>query len=141
MLRDKLIISKGINELEVTYNSPKLSVIIPAYNSEKYIHKCLHSLVNQTLKDIEIIVVDDGSTDQTLKKADCFARNDSRIKVITQEHKLQGAARNKGINVATGKYIDFVSTMRRIHSSNFGKTNQKTEFKNYAAILRAKLKK
>jgi len=100
--------SKSIHELEVKYNSPKLSVIIPAYNSEKYIQKCLNSLTNQTLKEIEIIVIDDGSVDQTSQTAYSFAQNDSRIKVVIQEHKLQGAARNNGIKHANGEYIGFV---------------------------------
>ena len=88
----------------------KVSIIVPAYNVEKYIEKCLESLVNQTLEDIEIIIVDDGSTDSTLEKINNFANTDSRIKVITQTNQKQGAARNRGIEIAQGEYIGFVDS-------------------------------
>ncbi len=86
----------------------KVSVIIPAYNTEKYIAKCLSSLVNQTLKDIEIIVVDDGSTDGTKSIISQFAVKDKRIKIIEQCNKGPSAARNTGIKAAQGEYIGFV---------------------------------
>ena len=88
----------------------KVSVIVPFYNTEKYFEKCLISLVNQTLKDIEFILVDDGSTDNSLEIANKFANEDSRIKIVRQEHKKQGAARNNGLSVAQGEYIGFVDS-------------------------------
>lgn len=89
---------------------PKVSVIVPAYNTEKYIAKCLFSLINQTLKEIEIIIVNDGSFDDTPKVISLFAQYDLRIKVINQENKLQGAARNNGTKIAMGEYIGFVDS-------------------------------
>lgn len=84
---------------------PFISVIIPVYNIEWYIGKCLDSVIGQTLKDIEIIVVDDGSTDDSSRIIDRYARTDSRIVAI---HKTNGgvvSARNCGIAQATGLYI------------------------------------
>ncbi len=88
----------------------KVSVIIPVFNTEKYINKCLSSLVNQTLDDIEIICVNDGSTDNSLEIIEKIANNDARIKIINQEHKKQGAARNAGLRIAEGEYIGFVDS-------------------------------
>ena len=88
----------------------KVSVIIPVFNTEKYISKCLSSLVNQTLDDIEIICVNDGSTDNSLEIIEKIANNDARIKIINQEHKKQGAARNAGLKIAEGEYIGFVDS-------------------------------
>ncbi len=88
----------------------KVSVIVPIYNTEKYIGKCLSSLVNQTLQDIEIICVNDGSTDNSMITVRKFANKDPRIKIIEQENKKQGAARNAGMKIATGEYIGFVDS-------------------------------
>lgn len=88
----------------------KLSVVVPFYNTEEYFEKCLNSLVGQTLEDIEIILVNDGSTDNSARIAREFQQKDSRIKIIEQENKKQGAARNVGMNAATGEYIGFVDS-------------------------------
>ena len=87
---------------------PSVSVIIPIHNVEKYLPRALESLVNQTFKDIEIICVDDGSTDRSGDICESFAFTDNRIKVIHQENKRAGVARNVGLAVATGKYIAFM---------------------------------
>ncbi|MGP3560189.1 glycosyltransferase family 2 protein [Geobacillus sp. BK01] len=84
---------------------PKVSIIIPAYNVGNYIERCLTSIVNQSLKDIEIIVVNDGSNDNTLEVTRKFADIDNRIKVINSENKGVSAARNSGLLQSTGKYI------------------------------------
>lgn len=98
-----------MSENEIAENKQvKVSVIIPAYNAEEYIEKCITSLINQTLKDIEIIVVNDGSTDGTEEIARKLALTDKRITVLSQENKLQGAARNAGTNISRGEYIGFV---------------------------------
>ncbi len=86
----------------------KISVIIPVYNVEKYLARCLDSVVNQTLKDIEIICVDDGSTDKSIVIAQEYAKRDNRISVIHQENKGVSAARNAGMKIASGKYISFI---------------------------------
>ncbi len=86
---------------------PKVSVIIPVYNVEKYLKQCLDSVVNQTLKDIDIILVDDGSTDSSLFICNEYAKKDSRITVLQQDHKGAGAARNKGINKSNSEFVIF----------------------------------
>lgn len=89
---------------------PKVSVIVPIYNVEKYVGKCIESIINQTLKEIEIILVDDGSTDKSGKIADDYAKLDKRIKVIHQDNLGQGKARNRGIDIAVGEYIGFIDS-------------------------------
>lgn len=88
----------------------KVSVIIPVYNTEQYIVKCLESVINQTYKDIEIIIVNDGSTDNSEKVILKFVETHKNIKYIYQENKKQGAARNTGLKNATGKYVMFVDS-------------------------------
>ena len=89
---------------------PKISIIVPVYNTEKYLEKCLNSLINQTLKDIEIICVNDASTDNSINILKQYEQKDSRIKVIEQEHLKQGAARNNGTKYVTGEYIGYVDS-------------------------------
>lgn len=86
----------------------KISVIIPIYNQEKFISECLDSVINQDLEDIEIICVDDGSTDNTYNILQEYSSKDTRIKVLQQENKYAGTARNLGLSVATGEYIHFL---------------------------------
>lgn len=86
----------------------KVSVIVPAYNVEKYIGRCLESLINQTLKEIEIIVINDGSVDSTSDILNKYAKNYSIIKVIHQENSGSSSARNRGIEEAKGKYIGYL---------------------------------
>lgn len=89
---------------------PKVSVVIPVYNTEKYLRQCLDSLTSQTLKDIEIIVVDDGSKQECAALCDELAKNDDRIKVIHKGNEGQGLARNCGMEASTGDYIGFVDS-------------------------------
>jgi glycosyltransferase involved in cell wall biosynthesis len=88
----------------------KLSIIVPVYNAEKFLDKCLESLKNQTIKDIEIILVNDGSTDNSLEICNKYAQNDSRIKVLTQKNSGQSKARNVGIDNSNGEYIAFTDS-------------------------------
>lgn len=88
----------------------KLSIIVPVYNVEKYLPKCSESLTNQTLKDIEIICVNDGSIDNSLAILKEFASKDSRIKIIDNQHQGVAKTRNTGIEQATGEYIGFVDS-------------------------------
>ena len=87
---------------------PKVSVVIPVYNCEKFLAKNLGSVCAQTLKDIEIICVNDGSVDGSIKILQNYAKKDKRIKVISQENQGQSVARNNALKIATGKYISFV---------------------------------
>lgn len=88
----------------------KISVIIPVYNVEKYLVECLDSVINQTFTDIEIICVNDGSTDNSLVILENYANKDSRIKIISQENKGVSCARNTGIAFSNGKYIYFIDS-------------------------------
>ena len=87
---------------------PKVSVIIPVYNSEKYLRQCLDSVINQTLKDIEIICINDGSTDDSLQILEEYAKKDSRIKVINQKNKGVSTARNVGMQNSTAEFVTFI---------------------------------
>ena len=86
----------------------KVSIIIPVYNLEKFIEKCVDSIVNQTLKEIEIILVDDGSTDQSGAICDNYVKKDDRIKVVHQKNMGLSGARNTGIKESTGKWFMIV---------------------------------
>jgi len=87
---------------------PIISVIVPVYNVEPYLEECVRSIRNQTLRDIEIILIDDGSPDNCPRMCDQYAREDERIQVIHQKNAGVSAARNAGLRVAKGKYIAFV---------------------------------
>ena len=91
-------------------NNPKVSVIIPVYNVEYYLRKCLNSIINQTLKDIEIICINDQSTDCSLDILQEYAEKDSRIIIINQKNLGAGAARNAGLKVARGEYLSFLDS-------------------------------
>ena len=82
--------------------SDLISIIVPVYNSELYINRCLDSLLKQTYKNIEIIIVDDGSKDNSLQLIKDYANKDSRIKVYTQSNQGPSVARNTGLDNATG---------------------------------------
>lgn len=102
-------------------NNPKVSIIIPIYNSEKHINKCLDSICNQTLKDIEIICVNDGSHDNSLKIISSFAQIDKRITIINQNNLGVSAARKKGLNYASADYIGFVDSDDFVEENYFEK--------------------
>lgn len=87
---------------------PEVSIIIPVYNNEKYIEKCIHSVLNQTFGELEIIAVNDGSTDESGKILKNLEREDVRIILLEQNNQGVAAARNLGVKRATGKYITFV---------------------------------
>lgn len=90
--------------------NPLLSVIIPVYNVENYLHKCLNTVCNQCVEDLEIICVNDGSLDRSREILMKFAERDKRIRVIDQENAGQGSARNRGLDEARGKYFAFVDS-------------------------------
>ena len=97
-------------EEAVGTKKPKVSVIIPVYKAEPWLRECMDSVINQTLKEIEIICVDDGSPDNCGKILDEYASKDNRITVIHQENKGSSTARNVGIKKAQGEYIKFVDS-------------------------------
>ncbi|WP_407856662.1 glycosyltransferase family 2 protein [Enterococcus hailinensis] len=88
----------------------EISIIVPVYNVENYLEKCINSLISQTIKDIEIILVDDGSTDKSGEICDKFAKIDSRIKVLHKKNGGLSDARNFGIDYAKGKYLGFIDS-------------------------------
>lgn len=115
--------------------SPKVSIIIPCYNVEKYLKRCLLSIVKQTLKEIEIILVDDGSTDNTSMLCDEWAKKDSRIKVIHKQNEGLGYARNSGLNLAQGEYIAFVDSDDYVDINMYEQLYNSSERGKYDAIF------
>jgi len=89
---------------------PEVSVIIPVYNREKYLIQCLDSVINQTLKNIEIICINDGSTDRSLEILNEYGKKDGRIKIINQKNQGVAFARNIGLKIARGEYVGFVDS-------------------------------
>ena len=112
-LRNIMQVKKGVDKLthplKIRYK-PEISIIIPVHNVEKYLDECLNSAVNQTFDDIEIICVNDGSTDGSLEILEKHASKDKRIRIISQEQKGVGIARNVGLDVAKGKYVYFMDS-------------------------------
>lgn len=94
---------------------PKISVIVPVYNSEKYLSSCIESIVKQSFSDFELILVNDGSTDKSGLICDEYVKKDKRIRVLHQKNKGQAAARNSAIKVAKGCWIHFVDADDLIH--------------------------
>ena len=90
--------------------TPLISVIIPVYNVKPYIKDCMESILRQSYPKMEIILIDDGSTDGSGADCDAFARTDSRVKVVHQENQGLSAARNRGIKESTGAYFTFVDS-------------------------------
>ena len=87
---------------------PKVSVVIPVYNGARYIEESVQSVLNQTLSEVEVVIVDDGSTDDTNLVLERLQKNDSRVSVITQENKGQGTARNAGLDKTRGDAVVFL---------------------------------
>lgn len=99
----------------------KVSIIVPVYNAEKYIKECIESLINQTLKEIEIICINDGSTDNSLNILKDYEKLDNRIKIIDKENAGQSVARNLGIEMAKGEFLGFVDSDDWVDSDYFEK--------------------
>ena len=130
----------GIRFYEAKITEPakevKVSIVIPVYNAEKVIERCLDSLRRQTLKDIEIIAVNDGSTDGTAEILARYAAHDARIRVIHQKNAYIGAARNRGLKAARGEYVGFVDSDDFVSSDYYESLYRaaKTENSNLAII-------
>ena len=90
--------------------STKITIIVPVYNVESYLARCINSLIHQTMKEIQIILIDDGSTDKSPSVCDAYAEKDKRILVIHKENEGQGIARNYGLKNATGEYVCFLDS-------------------------------
>ncbi len=114
---------------------PKVSIIVPVYNAEKYLERCITSLKNQSLSDIEIILVDDASSDLSPEMCDKAAKEDLRIKVIHKENAGAGMARNAGLGIATGKYIGFVDCDDYVMPDMFQTLYEKAEKYNADLVM------
>lgn len=88
----------------------KVSILVPCYNSEKYIDKCINSILHQTLDDVEIICINDGSTDNTLKVLQNFEKNNPKIRVVDKKNSGYGASLNLGFSISKGEYIGIVES-------------------------------
>lgn len=124
----------------------KITVIIPMYNVEKYIKRCINSIINQKYNNIEIILIDDGSTDNSYNIAHNYEINDPRIKIIKKENEGVSSSRNIGIQIATGDYITFIDADDYIKKNTFYKINniikkQKCDIIKYGYIKKYKFLK
>ena len=113
----------------------KISIIIPIYNVKKYINKCIESIINQTYKNLEIILVDDGSTDGSGKICDEFKKEDNRIVVIHKKNEGVSSARNEGLKIATGDYIGFIDADDFIEEDMYFKLLSKIEKDNTKMVV------
>ena len=113
----------------------KISIIIPVYNVEGYLVECLNSVVNQTYRDIEIIIVNDGSTDSSFSIIQQYQLQDERIKIINQENQGLSAARNAGIKKVSGEYIWFVDSDDYITIDACEKIVEKLKQNNYDLLI------
>ena len=111
---------------------PKISIIVPVYNVEKYVDKCLKSLTQQTLQDIEIIIVNDGSLDKSVEIIEKYVKdNPTKIKYYEKKNGGLSSARNYGVEYATGEYIAFLD------SDDYVETNMYEEMYNLVMSLRS----
>lgn len=115
--------------------SPKVTIIVPAYQVEEYIGKCLNSLAMQTFTNYEVIIIDDGSTDRTLMIARSYARTDCRFKIISQGNRGLSAARNIGLVNAKGKYIAFIDADDYIDRNMLQDIVKQIEFKDSDIVI------
>lgn len=113
----------------------KISVILPVYNEEPYLEKCLDSICAQTLKEVEIICIDDGSTDNSLQILQNYAEKDGRIKILSQKNMFAGVARNNGMRCATGKYLSFLDSDDYYDVEMLEKMYQKAEEQNSDVVI------
>ena len=104
-----------------------VSVVIPVYNSEKYLEKCLDSVLASTFSDLEILCVDDGSGDRSMEILRAYVHKDPRIRILAQDHQFAGAARNAGIKAATGRYIHFLDSDDEIMPDAYEKLAEAAE--------------
>ena len=101
-------------------NRPLISIIIPVYNAQCYIRRCIESVLSQTYKDIQVILINDGSTDNTLSILEEYSRSDSRIQLINKDNSGVSKTRNIGIDISDGEYIGFVDEHGKYNSWYIG---------------------
>lgn len=116
------------------HKRPKVSIIVPVYNVEKYLYRCMDSLINQTLEDIEIIAINDGSTDSSLEILQEYEKRDKRVLIINKENTGVSDSRNTGIDKSTGDYILFVDSDDWIELDMVNQLYHKAE-KNHSDIV------
>lgn len=97
-----------LDSINQNMESPLISVIVPVYNVQDYLERCVTSLLNQTYHNLEIILIDDGSTDDSLMLCKGLSEKDARIRILSQSNQGVGAVRNLGVSMATGQYLGFV---------------------------------
>ncbi|MGL4652166.1 glycosyltransferase family 2 protein [Cetobacterium sp.] len=107
------------------YTEPKVSIVVPVYNAEKYICRCIDSILNQTYKNFEVILIDDGSTDNSLEILKGYALKDIRLKVLSQKNSGPSSARNTGILIAKGEYLIFIDIDDYIDKDYLAKSLEK----------------
>ena len=113
----------------------KISVIVPVYNAEKYLRQCLDSIIQQSLRDIEIIVIENGSTDGSPAICEEYAQQDKRIKLICEKQNIGlGKANNKGLAAATGEYISFVESDDWLEPDAYKQLYVRTQYNNYDIV-------
>ena len=119
LISSNYINSNNNDKLELNNSKvPKISVIIPVYNMQKYLKECLDSVISQSLKAIEIICINDGSIDNSLKILKEYEKKDKRIKIINQENKGVAIARNNAIDISKGEFIAFLDSDDKIINNN-----------------------
>lgn len=120
-------------------NDIKVTIIIPVYNVEKYINECVDSIIQQSYYNLEILLIDDGSTDNSLKILKQYSHKDTRIKILTQKNKGAAIARNFGLSIATGKYVIFLDSDDYFETTLIKKSVDKAEeFNADIVIFKAK---
>lgn len=132
---NRTLLNKQTGTKTSKQSGPKVSVIIPAYNTEDYLRECLESAVNQTLRDIEIICVDDGSTDASLAIMKEYQARDPRIIIISQPNKGVSAARNAAMRCAEGRYVCFIDSDDYLDTETLEKTVPLAEENNLDVLV------
>ncbi len=115
--------------------SEKVSVIVPVYNAQKYLARCIESIVAQTYKNLELILVNDGSTDDSLLLCEEYSKKDDRIKLLSQENSGAGLARNTGLQNATGKFVLFVDSDDYIENTTIEKCVARQKIDNADMVM------
>lgn len=126
---------KSFMRKEFSMENPLVSVIIPVYNAQLYLEECLESIRNQSFVDFEVICVDDGSTDDSVKIINKYIESDNRFKVVMQKNQFAGVARNTGMKIARGKYLSFLDADDFFESTMMDKIVKKAEFDNADIVV------